>query len=106
MKNIANESKLISQIEANNYYYRGNSFENYSALENAANEYFKSVTADYDDVDGYYEKFVGVSIEKVRVENFYNEEGNTTLTVHFYEGWIDSGVPAEGYFYGYFIAEN
>lgn len=106
MKNIANESELISQIEANNYYYKGNNFENYSSLENAAMEYFKSITADYDDVDGYYKKFGGVHVEKVRNEMYYNEGGNTTLTVHFYEAYIDSGVPAEDYFYGFFITEN
>jgi hypothetical protein len=106
MKNITNKNELISQIEANNYYYRDNNFDDYATLEKSTNEFFKSITADYDDVDEYYVKFGGVSIERVGVEKFYNEEGNTTFTVNFYEGWIDSGVPAEDYFYGYIILEN
>lgn len=107
MKNIANEIELVSQINSNNYYFNGNNFENYSSLKNAAENFFKSILEDYDgDVEEYYQRFGGLHIEKVRVEKFFNEEGNTTLTVDFYEGYIDSGVPAEDYFYGYIISEN
>lgn len=109
MKNFNTVEELVKFIGNENYYYNGNNFETYSELEENANEYFNSITEDYEDREDYYSEFglkVGECHTKaVKPKKYYIEENNTTATVNFYEGYIDSGVPAEDYFYGFYITE-
>lgn len=109
MKNVKNESELINKVEADNYYYRGQNFDNYFELKEYAEKFFNEITEDYEDREGYYSMF-GLKagechLEKTRTESYFNEETNCVNTVHFYEAYIDSGVPADSYFYGFYITD-
>lgn len=109
MKDFNTLEELVEFIGDENYYYNGNDFNTLEELKENANKYFNSVTEDYEDRDDYYSQF-GVKvgechIKPVKTEKYYIQENNTTATVHFYEGYIDSGVPAEDYFYGFYITE-
>ncbi len=107
MKNFNTLEELVEFIGNENYYYNGNNFETYSELEEDANKYFNDTTEDYEDREKYYTEFglkVGeCHLECKKKEKYYIEESNTTATVHFYEAYIDSGVPEENYFYGFYI---
>lgn len=110
MKDVKNTTELIDLINSENYYYNGNDYENYNDLEEAANNFFNEITEDSDDKEKYYSDFglkVGECfVREVKSETYYNEESNCTNTVKYYEAYIDSGVDAESYFYGYTIDEN
>lgn len=109
MKNVKNELELIAKIESDNYYYRGQNFSNRAELEENAKQFFNDTTAEYEDRASYYSKFglqVGECfLDNVKNESFFNEESNCVMTVHFIEGCIDSGVPADSYFYGFYITD-
>lgn len=107
MKTFENTELIVEFVEYNNYYFKGNRFESFSELNNAACNHFNDVTEDYENREEYYKQF-GVDlndcrVEKVRVEKYFNEECNDVTTVEFYEGYIDSGVNEEDYFHGYIV---
>lgn len=105
MKSINNTAALQAKIEIENHYYRDGFYESYSDLENGAKSFFEDVTSDYENKEAYYNSFGGVHIRRVKSESYFNEETNLVETVEFYEGYIDSGVSADSYFYGFIITE-
>lgn len=93
MKTLATIQDVVELVNANNYYYKDNEFNDYFELKEAAEEHFKS----FDLPSGE------VHLDKVKTEKYFVEEVNTTVTVEFYEAYIDSGVSKEDYFYGFII---
>ena len=108
MKTTANLSGLINKIGHENYYYKGNNFENYLELEKEANSHFKSITKDIEEEEDYcahFELKIGeCHLKEVREEMYSDDEFNMDFTIHFVESYIDPGVPAEDYFYGFHIS--
>lgn len=107
MKNLSTIEEVRASVNANNYYFKGNEFDGYFDLKAAAEEHFKTVTEDFDDQESYFKTFglnVGEAhIEKVKVEKYFVDEVNTTVTVEFYEAYVDSGVNKEDYFHAFII---
>lgn len=107
MKNLSTIEELRELVNANNYYFKGNEFNGYLELKSAAEEHFKEVTEDYEDQEVYFKTF-GLNVgeartEKVKVEKYFVDEVNTTVTVEFYEAYVDSGVSNEDYFHAFLI---
>ena len=107
MKNLRTIEEVRELVNANNYYFKGNEFDGYFELKAAAEEHFKTVTEDSDDQEAYFKTFglnVGEAhLEKVKVEKYFVDEVNTTVTVEFYEAYVDSGVSNEDYFHAFLI---
>lgn len=107
MKNLSTIEEVRELVNTNNYYFKGNEFDGYFELKAAAEEYFKTETEDSDDQEAYFKKFglsVGKAhIQKVKVEKYFVDEVNTTVTVEFYEAYVDSGVSNEDYFHAFLI---
>lgn len=107
MKNLSTIEEVRELVNSNNYYFKGNEFDGYFELKAAAEEHFKTVTEDSDDQEAYFKTFglnVGEAhIDKVKVENYFVDEVNTTVTVEFYEAYVDSGVSNEDYFHAFLI---
>ena len=107
MTNLNTIEEVRELVNSNNYYFKGNEFDGYFELEAAAGDHFKTVTEDFDDQEAYFSAFglnVGEAhIEKVKVEKYFVDEVNTTVTVEFYEAYVDSGVPDEDYFHAFLI---
>ena len=112
MKNLSTIEEVRELVNANNYYFKGNEFDGYFELEAAAEEHFKTVTEDiklfgFDDQEAYFKTFglnVGEAhVEKVKVEKYFVDEVNTTVTVKLYEAYVDSGVSYEDYFHAFLI---
>ncbi len=95
MKNLSTIEEVRELVKANNYYFKGNEFDGYFEMKAAAEEHFKTVTEDSDDQEAH--------IEKVKVEKYFVGEVNTTVTVEFYEAYVDSGVSNEDYFHAFLI---
>jgi hypothetical protein len=109
MKEVKNIQEAISLIEFNNYYYKDGKFENRNEIEESAKNHFSSITENFDNKAEYYETF-GLQIGEchtmlVKSEKIYISDQNITIAVHYFESYIDSGVPCEDYFYGYYIEE-
>jgi len=107
MKNLSTIEEVRELVSANNYYFKGNEFDGYFELKAAAEEHFIKVAEDSDGQEAYFKTFglkVGeVRIEKVKVEKYFVDEVNTTVTVDFYEAYVDSGVSNEDYFHAFLI---
>lgn len=107
MKTVNTLEEVKELVNNGNYYYNGNEFENYTALEKAAKNFFLEITADNENQKEYYKHFgleLGeVRTERVKIEQYYVEDINCTVTVEFYEAYVDSGVSNEDYFHGYFL---
>jgi hypothetical protein len=110
MKNVITVEEVRELVERNNYYFKGNEFEGYFELKAAAEEHFKTITKDYDDQEAYFKTFglnVGEAhIEKVKVEKYFVEEENATVTVEYYEAYVDSGVNEGDYFHGFLVVSE
>lgn len=107
MENLEKIKDVMDLVNSNNYYYDGNHFNNYFEMKESVESHFKEITEDSDDQEEYY-KMVGLNvgeayIEKVKVERYFVDEVNTTVTVEFFESYIDSGVPKENYYHAYLI---
>ena len=98
MKTLNTIQDLKDLVNNNNYYYKNNEFSDPFYLIESADEYFKS----FANGDSNYST-EGFFIDKVKTEKYLIEEVNATVTVDFYEAYIDSGVNAEDYFYGFTI---
>lgn len=107
MKNLKTIEELRELVNSENYYFQGNELDTFFDLQKASEEHFKQITEDQDDQEKYYQHFglnVGEAhINKVKVENYFVDEVNTTVAVCFYESYIDSGVSNEDYFHAYLI---
>ena len=107
MKNLKTIEEVRELVNANNYYFKGNEFDGYFKLKAAAEEHFKTVTEDSDDQEAYFKTFglnVGEAhVEKVKVEKYFVDEVNTTVTVEFYKSYVDSGVSNEDHFHAFLI---
>lgn len=107
MKNLTTIEEVRELVNNNNYYFKGNEFDGYFELKAAAEKHFKNVTEDIDNQEAYFKTFglnVGeVHIDKVKVEKYFVDEVNTTVTVEFYKAYVDSGVSNEDYFHAYLI---
>jgi hypothetical protein len=107
MKDFENENELINYINSNNFWFKDHNFENYEDLKNAANLMFKENTESCENQKEYYNK-CGLEIgdcylDDIETEKYYLEEENITVTVNFIKGYLDSSVPIEDYFFGYYI---
>ena len=91
MKTLNTIQDLKDLVNNNNYYYNGNEFKDYFELKESAEEHFKSFNEE------------GVFVDKVKTEKYFVDEVNATVTVDFYEAYVDSGANAEDYFYGFTI---
>lgn len=107
MENLSTIEEVRELVNANNYYFKGNEFDGYFELKATAEDHFKTVTEDSDDQEAYFKAFglnVGEAhIEKVKVEKYFVDEVNTTVTVEFYEAYVDSGGSNEDYFHAFLI---
>lgn len=108
MKKVQSMNELIDSIKSNNHCYDRH-FDTYFELLDDCKNFFKENTQDLENQQEYYEQF-GLDfgdcfIDKVKTESYFNEEENCVNTVHFMEGYIDSGVPAESYYYGFYITD-
>ncbi len=105
MKKFETKTEAIEFLKSNNYGY---SFcENYSEFRDEASQHFLDVTADYDDQKEYYETF-GLNVGDVNensVKTELIEIEDNLYKVKFYEAYIDSGVPAEDYFYAFWFVD-
>jgi hypothetical protein len=110
MKTLKNENELVEFINDNNFWFKGQNFDSYKKLEEAANLFFKENTESCENQEKYYNQFglkVGeCHLNDVKTEKYYIEESNIDVTVFFVEGYIDSGINEEDYFHGYYIVEN
>ncbi len=107
MKNLSTIEEVRELVNANNYYFKGNEFDGYFELKLAAEEHFKTVTKDYNDQESYFKTF-GLNVGEAhyrqsKVEKYFVDELNTTVTVVFYESYVDSGVSNEDYFHAFLI---
>lgn len=91
MRDFKNIDEVVDFVNENNYWYNGNRFESFDELSKSANEHF-----DVCDVETHL----------VKNEKYFDLDSQNTLTVSFYESYVDSGVGAEDYFYGYIISGN
>jgi len=91
MKTLNTIQDLKDLVNNNNFYYKNNEFSDPFYLIESAEEHFKSFNED------------GFFIDKVKTEKYFVEEVNATVTVDFYEAYVDSGANAEDYFYGFII---
>ena len=104
---MATINELRELINSNNHYFRNREFKNYFEFLSKAKQHFLSVTVDCDDQQAYFEMF-GLDLGEVyvddhRVEKYFVDEVNATVSVRYYEAYIDSGVNKENYFYGYLL---
>ena len=98
MKTLNTIQDLRGLVNNNNYYYKDNEFSDPFYLIESADEYFKSfVSGDSN------HRMEGFFIDKVKTEKYFVDEVNATVTVDFYEAYVDSGANAEDYFYGFII---
>ena len=98
MKTLNTIQDVIELVNANNYYYKNNEFSDPFYLIESAEEYFKSFANEDSNFNAE-----GVFVDKVKTEKYFVEEVNATVTVDFYEAYVDSGANAEDYFYGFII---
>ena len=98
MKTLNTIQDISVLVNNNNYYYRDNEFSHPFYLLKSAEEHFKS----FANGDSNYST-EGLFIDKVKTEKYFIEEVNATVTVDFYEAYVDSGANAEDYFYGFTI---
>lgn len=98
MKTLPTIQDLRGLVNNNNFYYKNNEFSDPSYLIASAEEHFKIFANG--DSDPITER---VFIDKVKSERYFVEEVNATVTVDFYEAYVDSGANAEDYFYGFII---
>lgn len=89
MKTATTIEQVREVVNANNYSYRGNEFNSYFDLKTAAEEHF--------------EKIGEAKINKVKVDKYFVDEVNTTVSVEYYESHVDSGVNDEDYFHAFVI---
>lgn len=93
MKVFKNIEDLEGWFEFNNYYYRGQQFENQTDAQKEAENRF-----DYDEID--------VSLNRVKCSKYYIDEIQNVVELVQYEAHGgDSGVPTEDYFYAYIISK-
>lgn len=107
MKDFKTLEDLVVFIKEEKCYYDREYHKDYDSLVIEANKHFSSITEDIEDRDDYYDSF-GLKVgechtDLVKKEKYKVEEGNTYVTVHFYECYIDYGVPVEDCFYGFYI---
>lgn len=93
MKTVTTIEQVREAVNANNYYFKGNEFDGYFELKAAAEEHFKTLGLNVDEVE----------VDKVKIEIYFVDEVNTTVTVEFYEAYVDSGVSNEDYFHAFLI---
>ena len=90
MKTFKNIQELTEWFEAENYYYRGQQFDNYNEAQKEAENRF-------DDAEN-------ISLDMVKMSKYYIEDLDDVVILSQYEAHAgDSGVPADDYFYAYII---
>ena len=104
------EFNTLDEIEVyikneGNYHYRDSYFGEYMEFETAARNFFDEITADYENREEYYKEF-GLKpgecfIRRTKEEKYYVHEINNVVVVKYYEAYVDSGVPASDYYYGW-----
>lgn len=104
------ENDLVSYIENELYYYRDRLFNDYHELEDGAFKFFREQFESDKDFQDYLNKFGGdINIEKIGSVTYDIETDFVFITkveAVYYEAYIDSGVSAESYFYGYIFKDG
>lgn len=89
MKTFKNVNDLVEWFELENYYYRGQQFDNHYTAQKEAENRFDDET---------------VSLDMVKMSKYYIEDLDDVVMLSQYEAHAgDSGVPAEDYFYAYVV---
>ena len=110
MKEFETVEELIEFINLENANYRGCNFESYNDFEGSAKEHFNDITEEYEDREEYYSEF-GLEVGDCTIskgkssEEYYVNEMKSVVRVDYYESYIDSAVPSEDYFYGFYTTK-